>query len=47
MFRKTLAVALLSLFLVGVAPAADLTLEPCINGDVSPRGTAPAISENN
>jgi hypothetical protein len=40
MFRKTLITTALSLFLVGVASAADLSLEPCINGDVSPLGTA-------
>ncbi len=37
MFRTTLAIVSLSLFLLGNA-AASLELEPCIAGDVSPDG---------
>jgi hypothetical protein len=37
MFRTTLAIVSLSLFLLGTA-AASLELEPCIDGDVSPDG---------
>jgi hypothetical protein len=45
MLRKIFASAALSLFLTGIVSAADLSLEPCINGDVSPLGTAVSSTE--
>jgi hypothetical protein len=44
MFERSLPMALGAILFTATAGATDLTLEPCVNGDVSPSGTYPSAA---
>lgn len=44
MFERSLPLALAAVLFSAGAAASDLSLEPCINGDVSPSGTYPSAT---